>query len=55
MVLSWIFQWWRLGIFSDVHLGDAGVGRCPLTSVVVGNPKDRFTFIDLLRFYLQSF
>jgi hypothetical protein len=38
-----------------VRLGDVGVGRRPLASVVAENLRDRFIFIDLLRFYLQSF
>jgi hypothetical protein len=52
MVLSWICQWWRLDISSDMRLGDAGVERRPLALVVVGNPKDRFVFINFLWFYL---
>jgi hypothetical protein len=55
MVLSWIWQWWWLGVSSGMHLGDAGVGRRLLASVVIGNRRDRFVFLDLLRFYLQSF
>jgi hypothetical protein len=55
MVLSWIWQWWRLNVSFGVHLGDAGVGWRPLASVVAGNPRDWFVFIDLLRFYLQNF
>jgi hypothetical protein len=38
-----------------VRLGDAGVGWRPMASVVAGNPRDRFVFIDLLWFYLQNF
>jgi hypothetical protein len=53
MVLSQILQWWRLGVSSDVHLGSAGVGWRPLATVVEGNSRDRFVFLDLLRFYLQ--
>jgi hypothetical protein len=53
MVLSWILQWWRLGVSSGVHLGGAGVGRRPLATVVAGNPRNRFVFLDLLGFYLQ--
>jgi hypothetical protein len=30
MVLSWICQWWRLGVPSGVRLADVGVGRLPL-------------------------
>jgi hypothetical protein len=48
-----ILQWWRLGVSSCVHLGGAGVGRLPLTTVVAGNPKDRFVFLDIFGFYLQ--
>jgi hypothetical protein len=55
MVLSWIWKWCRLGVPSGVRLGGARVGRRPLASVVAGNPRDRFVFIDLLWFYLQSF
>jgi hypothetical protein len=55
MVLSWIWQWWRLGVPSSVRLGGAGVGRRPLASAVAGNHRDRFVFIDLLWFFLQSF
>jgi hypothetical protein len=53
MVLSWILQWWRLGVSSSVHLGGAAVGRRPLATVVAGNPRNRFVFLDLLGFYLQ--
>jgi hypothetical protein len=53
MVLSQILQWWRLGVSFGVRLGDAGVGRRPLATVVAGNPRDRFVFLDLLGFYLQ--
>jgi hypothetical protein len=49
MVLSQILQWWRL----DVRLGGAGGGRRPLATVVAGNPRDCFLFLDLLGFYLQ--
>jgi hypothetical protein len=49
----WILQWWRLGVSSGVCLGDAGVGRRPLATVVAGNPRDRFVFLDLQQFYLQ--
>jgi hypothetical protein len=49
MVLSQILQWWRL----DVRLGGAGGGRQPLATVVAGNPRDCFLFLDLLGFYLQ--
>jgi hypothetical protein len=52
MVLSWIWQWWRLCISSGVRLGDAGVRRRPFASVVAENPKDRFVFSDVSRFYL---
>jgi hypothetical protein len=55
MVLSWIWQWWRLGVCSDVRLSDVGVERWPMASVVARNPRDRFVFLDLLRFSLQSF
>jgi hypothetical protein len=34
MVFSWIWKWWRLDVFSIVHLGGAGVGRRLLASVV---------------------
>jgi hypothetical protein len=35
MVLSWIWQWWRLGVSSDVRLDDTGFGCCrkPLGSI----------------------
>jgi hypothetical protein len=55
MVLSWIRQWWRLGVSSGVHLDGVGVERRPMDSVVAGNPRDRFVFLDLLWFSLQSF
>jgi hypothetical protein len=55
MVFSWSWQWRRLDIPSGVCLDDAGVGRRPIASVVAGNPRDRFVFLDLLWFYLQSF
>jgi hypothetical protein len=55
MVLSWIWQWWRLGVPFGVSLGGAGVGWRPLASAVAENPRDRFIFLDLLWFYLQSF
>jgi hypothetical protein len=55
MVLSWIWHWWRLCVSSGMHLNDAGVGRRPLALVVAGNPRDRFVFLNLLWFYLQSF
>jgi hypothetical protein len=48
-----ILQWLRLGVSSCVHLGGAGVGRLPLTTVVAGNPKDRFVFLGIFGFYLQ--
>jgi hypothetical protein len=53
MVLYWILRWWRFGIFSSVHLGDAGVEQRPLATVVAGNPRDHFLFLDILGFYLQ--
>jgi hypothetical protein len=53
MVLFWILQWWRLGVSSCVRLGGVGIGRRPLATVVAGNPRDRFVFLDLLGFYLQ--
>jgi hypothetical protein len=53
MVLSWILQWWRFGFSPGVYLGGAGVGRWPLTMVVVGNSKNRFVFLDPLGIYLQ--
>jgi hypothetical protein len=31
----------------------ARVGRRPLATVVAGNPRDCFVFLDLLAFYLQ--
>jgi hypothetical protein len=52
MVLSWICQWWRLGVLFGVRLGGAVVGQRPLASVVAGNLRDRFVFLNLLRFYL---
>jgi hypothetical protein len=55
MVLSLIWQCWRLCVSSSMRLDDAGVGRWPLASVVAGNPRNQFVFIDHLRFYLQSF
>jgi hypothetical protein len=55
MLLSWIWQWWRLSIPTGVRLGDVGVGWRPLASVVAENPRDRFIFINLLWFYLESF
>jgi hypothetical protein len=53
MALSWILQWWRLGVSSGVRLGGAGVGRWLLATVVAGNLRDHFVFLDLLEFYLQ--
>jgi hypothetical protein len=50
MVLSQILHWWRLGVYYDVRLGGAGGGRRPLATVVVGNPRDRFVFLDLIGF-----
>jgi hypothetical protein len=55
MLLSWIWQWWRLSIPTGVRLGDVGVGRRPLASVVAENPRDQFIFINPLWFYLESF
>jgi hypothetical protein len=55
MVLSWIWQWWSLSVPSGMRLGDAGVGWRPLALAVAGNPRNRFVFINLLWFYLQSF
>jgi hypothetical protein len=55
MVLSWIRQWWRLGVSSSVRLGGVGVGRRPMALVVAGNSRGQFVFLDLLRFSLQSF
>jgi hypothetical protein len=52
MVLFWILQWWRCGISFCVCLGGDGVGRRPPT-VVAGNSRDRFVFLDPLDFYLQ--
>jgi hypothetical protein len=49
MVLSQILQCWRL----SVCLGGAGGGRRSLATVVVGNPRDHFLFLDLLGFYMQ--
>jgi hypothetical protein len=51
--LDW--QWWRLDVSSGVRLGGARVGRWPLASVVAVNPRDRFVFLDLSWFCLQSF
>jgi hypothetical protein len=53
MVLSRILQWWRLSVSSGVHLGGAEIGRRPLATMVTGNSRDRFVFLDLLGFYLQ--
>jgi hypothetical protein len=55
MVFAWIWYWWRLGVPSGMRLDSAGVGRRMLALVVAGNPRDLFIFLDLLRFYLQSF
>jgi hypothetical protein len=55
MVLSWIRQWWRLGVSSSVRLGGVGVGWRPMALVVAGNYRGQFVFLDLLRFSLQSF
>jgi hypothetical protein len=54
MVLSWILQWWRLGVSSGVRLGGAGVGRRPFAMVVAGNPMGRFVFLDLVGIFLQN-
>jgi hypothetical protein len=53
MMLSRILHWWRLGVSYDIRLGGAGGGRRPLATVVAGNPRDRFVFLDLIGFYLQ--
>jgi hypothetical protein len=55
MVVAWIWKLWRLSITSSVLLDGAGVGRRPLALVVVGNPRDRFVFLNFLWFYFQSF
>jgi hypothetical protein len=47
IMLSWIWQWWRLDVSSNVRLGGAGVGHRPLASVVAVNPRDRFLFLNL--------
>jgi hypothetical protein len=39
---------WRLGFSSIVRLGGVRVGRRPMALVVVGNPRDRFVFLNLL-------
>jgi hypothetical protein len=52
MVFSWIWKLWRLGVTSSAG---AGVGRRPLALVVAGNLRDRFIFLNFLRFYFQSF
>jgi hypothetical protein len=41
--------------FFGVRFGGVGVEQRPLASVVAGNPRDRFVFLDLLRFYLHSY
>jgi hypothetical protein len=51
-VLYWILRWWRFDVFSSVRLGDAGVERRPLATVVPGNSTDHFVFLDFLEFYL---
>jgi hypothetical protein len=48
IVFSWIWQWWRLGFPSGVHLSGAEVRWRPLASVVAWNSRDRFVFFDLL-------
>jgi hypothetical protein len=55
MLLSWIWQWWRLHVPSGVRLGGAGVGRRPLASAVAGNPRIDLYLSIFLNFYLQSF
>jgi hypothetical protein len=54
MVLLWIWQWWRLGISFDVHLGGVGVWRRPLVSASAGKSRDGFVFFHPLDFSLQS-
>jgi hypothetical protein len=54
MILSRILQWWRLGVSYGVRFGGARGGRRPLPTVVAGNSRDRFVFLDLLGFYLQN-
>jgi hypothetical protein len=36
-----------------IRLGGAEVGRRPLATVVAGNPRDHFVFLNLLGFYLK--
>jgi hypothetical protein len=56
MVLSWILQWWKFDdVSSSMRLGGAGARRRLLASVVAGNPRNQFVFVDLLGIYLQCF
>jgi hypothetical protein len=52
-MLSWILQWWSIGVSFGIRLSGAGVERWPLATVVTENLRDRFVFLDLLEFYMQ--
>jgi hypothetical protein len=54
IVLLWIWQWWRLGVSSDVRLGNFGVWRWPLVLASVEKLKDGFVFFCPLGFSVQS-
>jgi hypothetical protein len=42
-------------IIDYVQFDGVGVGRRSMASVVAENPRNRFVFLDLLQFSLQSF
>jgi hypothetical protein len=50
MVLSWILQWWRFDDVSfSMRLGGARARQRPLDSVVAGNPRNQFIFLQCSR------
>jgi hypothetical protein len=48
MVLLWIWQWWRLDVSFDVHLGGVGVWRRPLVSAGAEKPSCIFPSFRIL-------
>jgi hypothetical protein len=55
MVLSWISQWWRLGVPSDVRLDGVGVGQRPLALAVARNHRIDFYFSIFYNFICKVF
>jgi hypothetical protein len=53
MMLSRILNWWMVYFSYGVRLGGAGGVRRPLATMVAGNPRNYFVFLDLIGFYLQ--